>query len=89
MYGDLRDQAAVERIIREVKDIGIVQILVNNAGIYEAKPFQNITDEDWLRFFEVNVLSGVRFSRAFLPEMLLQNWGRILFISSESAFNIP
>lgn len=89
VYGDLRDHAAVERIIREVKDIGIVQILVNNAGIYEAKAFQDITDEDWLRFFEVNVLSGVRFSRAFLPEMLLQNWGRILFISSESAFNIP
>ena len=89
VHGDLRDKAAVERIIGEVKDIGAVQILVNNAGIYEAKAFQDITDDDWLRFFEVNVLSGVRFSRAFLPEMLLQNWGRILFISSESAFNIP
>ena len=89
VHGDLRDKAAVERIIGEVKDIGAVQILVNNAGIYEAKAFQDITDDDWLRFFEVNVLSGVRLSRAFLPEMLLQNWGRILFISSESAFNIP
>jgi NAD(P)-dependent dehydrogenase (short-subunit alcohol dehydrogenase family) len=79
----------VEKIIEDVKNIGTVQILVNNAGIYEAKAFQHITDEDWLRFFEVNVMSGVRFSRAFLPPMLLLNWGRIIFVSSESAINIP
>jgi NAD(P)-dependent dehydrogenase (short-subunit alcohol dehydrogenase family) len=87
--GDLRDKAAVERIVSEVKDIGIVDILVNNAGIFEPKAFANIPDEDWQRFFEVNVMSGVRFSRAFLPEMLLKSWGRIIFISSESAINIP
>ncbi len=87
--GDLRDKAAVDRIVNEVKDIGTVQILINNAGIFEAKPFQDITDEDWLRFFEVNVMSGVRFSRALLPPMLLLNWGRIIFVSSESAINIP
>jgi NAD(P)-dependent dehydrogenase (short-subunit alcohol dehydrogenase family) len=89
VVGDLRDRAAVEKIIEDVKGIGTVQILVNNAGIYEAKAFQNITDEDWLRFFEVNVMSGVRLSRAFLPPMLLLNWGRIIFVSSESAINIP
>ena len=89
VHGDLGDKAAVERIIGEVKDIGIVDILVNNAGIYDVKPFVDIPDEDWLRFFEVNVMSGVRFSRAFLPEMLLKNWGRIVFISSESAINTP
>jgi NAD(P)-dependent dehydrogenase (short-subunit alcohol dehydrogenase family) len=87
--GDLSDAAQVSRIIDEVKDIGVVDILVNNAGIYDAKPFAEIPDADWLRFFEVNVMSGVRFSRAFLPEMLLKNWGRIVFISSESAVNIP
>jgi NAD(P)-dependent dehydrogenase (short-subunit alcohol dehydrogenase family) len=89
VHGDLSDRAAVDRIISEVKDIGVVDILVNNAGIYEAKPFGKIPDEDWLRFFEVNVMSGVRFSRAFMPEMLLKSWGRIIFISSESAINIP
>ena len=89
VHGDLSDRAAIDRIIDEIKDIGIVDILVNNAGIFEAKPFGEIPDEDWLRFFEVNVMSGVRFSRAFMPEMLLKNWGRIIFISSESAINIP
>ncbi len=66
-----------------------IDILVNNLGIFEAKPFGEITDEDWLHFFEVNVLSGVRLSRAYLPAMLQQNWGRILFIASESALQIP
>jgi NAD(P)-dependent dehydrogenase (short-subunit alcohol dehydrogenase family) len=66
-----------------------VDILVNNLGIFEAKPFGEITDADWLRFFEVNVLSGVRLSRAYLPGMLARNWGRILFVSSESALQIP
>ena len=66
-----------------------VDILVNNAGIYEPKGFFNIPDEDWSRFFEVNVMSGVRLSRGYLPGMLKRNWGRIVFISSESALNIP
>jgi NAD(P)-dependent dehydrogenase (short-subunit alcohol dehydrogenase family) len=64
-------------------------ILVNNAGIFEPKSFLDIPDEDWSRFFEVNVMSGVRLSRAYLPGMLKRNWGRIIFISSESALNIP
>jgi NAD(P)-dependent dehydrogenase (short-subunit alcohol dehydrogenase family) len=66
-----------------------VDILVNNLGIYEVKPFTEIDDEDWLRLFEVNVLSGVRLSRSYLPKMLENNWGRIVFISSESALQIP
>ena len=66
-----------------------MDILVNNLGIFEPKPFPEITDEDWLRFFEVNVLSGVRLSRFYLPQMLQKNWGRIVFISSESGVNIP
>jgi NAD(P)-dependent dehydrogenase (short-subunit alcohol dehydrogenase family) len=64
-------------------------ILINNAGIFEPKPFADIPDEDWSRFFETNVMSGVRLSRAYLPDMLKRNWGRIVFISSESALNIP
>jgi NAD(P)-dependent dehydrogenase (short-subunit alcohol dehydrogenase family) len=66
-----------------------VDILVNNLGIFEPKPFENIPDEDWLRFFEVNVLSGVRLSRHYLPRMTGAGWGRIIFISSESAVQIP
>jgi NAD(P)-dependent dehydrogenase (short-subunit alcohol dehydrogenase family) len=66
-----------------------VDILVNNAGIFEPKNFFDIPDEDWSRFFETNVMSGVRLSRTYLPGMLKRNWGRIVFISSESALNIP
>lgn len=66
-----------------------VDVLVNNLGIFEPKPFLEIPDEDWLRFFEVNVLSGVRLSRAYLPGMLKKNWGRIVFVSSESGVQIP
>jgi NAD(P)-dependent dehydrogenase (short-subunit alcohol dehydrogenase family) len=66
-----------------------VDILINNLGIFEPKPFEQISDEDWLRFFEVNVLSGVRLSRHYLPRMKQKNWGRIIFVSSESALQIP
>jgi NAD(P)-dependent dehydrogenase (short-subunit alcohol dehydrogenase family) len=66
-----------------------VDILVNNLGIFEAKQFDQIPDEDWLRFFEVNVLSGIRLSRHYLRGMKEKNWGRIIFISSESALQIP
>ena len=66
-----------------------VDILINNAGIFEPKAFFDIADEDWSRFFEVNVMSGVRLARAYMPGMLKRNWGRIVFISSESALNIP
>jgi NAD(P)-dependent dehydrogenase (short-subunit alcohol dehydrogenase family) len=66
-----------------------VDILVNNLGIFETKPFESITDADWLHIFEVNILSGVRLSRHYLPGMKRRNWGRIVFISSESAVQIP
>lgn len=66
-----------------------VDILVNNMGIYEPKNFEDITDDDWIRFFETNVMSGVRLSRAYLKGMRKRNWGRIIFISSESGLNIP
>src|SRR5713101_10151962 len=66
-----------------------VDILVNNLGIFEIKPFEDIPDADWLRLFEVNILSGVRLSRHYMPEMKKRDWGRIVFISSESAIQIP
>jgi NAD(P)-dependent dehydrogenase (short-subunit alcohol dehydrogenase family) len=83
---DLGTLDGVETFLNEAPD---ADILINNLGIFEAKPFAEITDADWLRFFEVNVLSGVRLARYYLPGMLEKNWGRIIFISSESAVNIP
>jgi NAD(P)-dependent dehydrogenase (short-subunit alcohol dehydrogenase family) len=84
--GDLGTKQGVDAIVQAHPD---VDVLVNNLGIFEPKPFEQIPDEDWLRFFEVNVLSGVRLSRAYLPKLLKKNWGRIVFISSESGVNIP
>src|SRR5437764_5153270 len=84
--GDLSTAAAAETLLQEFL---LVDILVNNLGIFEPKPFEDIPDEEWRRFFEVNVLSGVRLSRAYLPGMKPRNWGRIVFISSESAINTP
>src|ERR1700733_2472228 len=84
--GDLSDAAKAGELARKYPD---VDILVNNLGIFEAKPFEEIPDEDWRRFFDVNVLSGVRLARAYLPGMKRRDWGRIIFISSESAIQIP
>jgi NAD(P)-dependent dehydrogenase (short-subunit alcohol dehydrogenase family) len=64
-------------------------VLVNNLGIFEVKPFEQISDQEWLRFFDVNVLSGARLARLYLPSMRMRKWGRIIFISSESALHIP
>ena len=72
-----------------VKQAPHVDILVNNAGIFEPKPFTGIPDADWERFYQVNVLSGVRLTRAYLPGILARNWGRVVFISSESGVQIP
>ena len=83
---DLGTAAGCEALTDEVPD---VDILVNNVGIFEPKPFEEIPDEDWLRFFEVNVMSGVRLARFYLSEMRARNWGRIIFVSSESAVQIP
>ncbi|HUI75189.1 MAG TPA: SDR family NAD(P)-dependent oxidoreductase [Candidatus Acidoferrum sp.] len=83
---DLGTAAGVAEFIRQVPQ---ADILINNLGIFEVKPFLEIPDSDWFRFFEVNVLSGVRLTRQYLPGMLKKNWGRIIFISSESAQQIP
>ncbi|CAM4366670.1 Short-chain dehydrogenase [Pedobacter westerhofensis] len=83
---DLADPADTESLVAQLPPI---DILVNNVGIFEMKEFSEISDNDWQRMFDVNVMSGVRLSRALLPKMLARNWGRILFISSESGINIP
>lgn len=84
--GDLATAAEAEELVRRFPR---VDILVNNLGIYEPRPFGEISDEEWRRFFDVNVLSAVRLSRAYLPAMKERNWGRIVFISSESGIQIP
>ncbi len=84
--GDLSIASSAEQLVREHPGI---QILVNNLGIFEPKPFEAIADAEWLRFFDVNVLSGVRLARLVLPAMRRANWGRIIFISSESGVQIP
>ncbi len=83
---DVSSPAGCEAIVAAVPNI---DILVNNAGIFEPKPFFEIPDADWTRFFETNVMSGVRLSRAYMPGMIERNWGRIIFISSESGLQIP
>ena len=83
---DLSTQTGAEKLFQELPE---VDILVNNLGIYEIKAFADISDEDWVKIIEANVLSGVRLSRHYLPLMLKQNWGRIIFISSESGVSIP
>jgi NAD(P)-dependent dehydrogenase (short-subunit alcohol dehydrogenase family) len=83
------DVSSAEGVAKIVAAVPQVDILVNNAGIFEPKAFVEITDDDWLRFFQANVMSGVRLSRAYFPKMLKQNWGRIVFISSESALQTP
>lgn len=86
LAADLGTAEGAAECVRRFPD---VDILVNNLGIFEPKPFEEIADEEWVHFFEVNVLSGVRLSRAYLPGMKKRNWGRIVFISSESALQIP
>ncbi len=81
--------STVEGCNKLVTALPEVDILINNAGIFEPKDFFETPDEDWSRFFEVNVMSGIRLSRAYMQGMLKRNWGRIVFISSESALNIP
>jgi NAD(P)-dependent dehydrogenase (short-subunit alcohol dehydrogenase family) len=84
--GDVSTTTGVEAVVKQAPD---VDILVNNAGAYEAKPFFDITDADWQRMWEMNVMSGVRLSRHYMRGMLSRNWGRIIFISSESGLNLP
>lgn len=86
IVADFSDSAGAQAVIAKVP---AVDVLVNNVGIFEPKSFAEIPDADWYRFFEINVMSGVRLARHYLPGMLRRNWGRILFISSESAVQIP
>jgi NAD(P)-dependent dehydrogenase (short-subunit alcohol dehydrogenase family) len=83
---DLATEQGAEALFARVKDLDIV---VNNLGIFEVKPFLEIDDAEWRRFFEANVLSGVRVTRHYLPHMLEKKWGRVIFISSESGLQIP
>jgi NAD(P)-dependent dehydrogenase (short-subunit alcohol dehydrogenase family) len=83
------DLATSEGVTALLERFPAVDILVNNLGIFEPKPFEEIPDEDWRRFFEVNVLSGVRLSRAYITGMKQRQWGRIVFISSESGIQTP
>ncbi|MGC1632872.1 MAG: SDR family oxidoreductase [Gelidibacter sp.] len=86
LAADFSDVNSVNQLIEQ---LGTIDILINNVGIYEPSDFVEIKDEDWYRFFDVNVMSGIRLSRAVFPKMLERNWGRIIFITSESASNIP
>jgi NAD(P)-dependent dehydrogenase (short-subunit alcohol dehydrogenase family) len=87
--GILADAATAEGSAALLMAQGDVDILVNNLGAYESKSFAEISDADWQAYFELNVLSGVRLARAYFPKMLERNWGRVIFISSESALTIP
>ncbi|MEA3152175.1 MAG: hypothetical protein QOD56_3114 [Gammaproteobacteria bacterium] len=84
--GDLSQASVADALFRQHPSVDIV---VNNLGIFEVRAFKDITDADWQRFFDVNVLSGVRLARLYFPQMLERNWGRVIFISSESAYHIP
>jgi NAD(P)-dependent dehydrogenase (short-subunit alcohol dehydrogenase family) len=86
IVADFSTSAGAEAVIAKLP---AVDVLVNNVGIFEPKPFVEISDADWYRFFEINVMSGVRLARHYLAGMLKKNWGRIVFISSESAVQIP
>jgi NAD(P)-dependent dehydrogenase (short-subunit alcohol dehydrogenase family) len=86
VFADLSTREGAQKVIEGIPE---VDILVNNVGIYQVRPFEEISDEDWLKLFQTNVMSGVRLSRHYLPKMKAKNWGRIVFISSESGLNIP
>ena len=86
LAADLSTDAGIEAAIHAVPE---VDILVNSLGIFKETPFEKITDDEWRKFFEVNVLAGARLARAYFAKMLKKNWGRIIFISSESGYQIP
>jgi len=87
--GVAADLGKAEGVAKFLGQVPEADVLINNLGIFEVKAFADIPDSEWLRFFEVNVLSGVRLTRHYLPGMLRKNWGRVIFISSESAQQIP
>ncbi|MGB3776455.1 MAG: SDR family oxidoreductase [Leeuwenhoekiella sp.] len=87
--GIVCDFSNLESVEKLISELGEVDILINNVGVFGETDFADIPDSEWQRFYDVNVMSGVRLSRAFLPKMLKKDWGRIIFISSESGINIP
>jgi NAD(P)-dependent dehydrogenase (short-subunit alcohol dehydrogenase family) len=87
--GVVADFLQAEQVAELIAQVPEVDILINNVAIFDIKAFKDITDEDWLKFYEVNVMSGIRLSRAYFDKMLAKKWGRIIFISSESAMQIP
>ncbi len=89
VHGIAADLGTAEGCAQLTAQLPDVDVLVNNLGIFEPKAFEQIPDADWLRFFEVNVLSGVRLARHYVAGMRARNWGRIVFVSSESGLNIP
>ncbi|HET6437197.1 MAG TPA: SDR family NAD(P)-dependent oxidoreductase [Anaeromyxobacter sp.] len=89
LRGVAADVGTAEGCRRLAEAVPEADVLVNNAGIFAPVPFERIADEEWMRFYEVNVLSGVRLSRSYLPGMRARGWGRIVFVSSESALQIP
>lgn len=86
---DVADRAQVDGLLSALRSLGDVDILVNNVGLFEVKPFAAVTDEYWQLFHEVNLMSAVRLSRALLPDMLDRGWGRVVHISSESGVDVP
>jgi NAD(P)-dependent dehydrogenase (short-subunit alcohol dehydrogenase family) len=89
VHGVAADLATAQGCAQLIAQIPDVDVLVNNVGIFEPKAFEEISDQDWMRFFETNVMSGVRLSRHYLSGMRARNWGRVVFVSSESAVQIP
>jgi NAD(P)-dependent dehydrogenase (short-subunit alcohol dehydrogenase family) len=87
--GVAADLGRAEGCAALARQVPEADILVNNVGIFEPKPFEEIPDQDWFRFFETNVMSGIRLTRHYLPGMRKRDWGRIVFVSSESALQIP
>ena len=86
VHGDLTTAEGCDNLVRSIPEADIV---VNNLGIFEPKPFEEIADAEWMRFFEANVVSGIRLTRAYLPGMRSRDWGRVVFVSSESGLQIP
>jgi NAD(P)-dependent dehydrogenase (short-subunit alcohol dehydrogenase family) len=89
IHGIVADFSDATQVRQLTDQLTAVDILINNVGVFEPKPFNDITDQDWLTFFEINVLSGIRLVRAYFSQMIKNNWGRIIFISSESGIQIP
>lgn len=89
IYGAVADLEQADQVNALIQQYPDVNILVNNVGVAQPKAFKGITDEEWMDIYQVNVMSGVRLSRAYIEQMLKANWGRIIFISSESGVQVP